>query len=180
MQQRLITTLLRPDRTSKVPNILKMFVYISEIYSCDICIKQRLVTTLLQPDRTLKVPNILKMFVYISEIYSCYICMRQRLVTTLLWPDRTLKVPNILKIFAYFQKFTAAIYTHYYNSNLIRHTVSRLVCEVIPLDHPRRIASRVIQWYGLIHKTWYCTPDQVTFIIICLLYTLFLTLFWFY
>ena len=28
-------------------------------------------------------------------------------------------------------------YTHYYNSNLIRHTVSRQVDEVIPLDHPR-------------------------------------------
>ena len=24
--------------------------------------------------------------------------------------------------------------------------------EVIPSDHPRRVASRVIQWYGLIHE----------------------------
>ena len=45
------------------------------------------------------------------------------------------------------------IYTHYHNSNLIWRTVSRRVDEVILSDHPRRIASRVIQWYGLIHKT---------------------------
>ena len=63
--------------------------------------------------------------------------------------------------------------THYYNSNLIWRTVSRRVDEVIPSDHPRREASRAIQWYGLIHETCYCTPDQVTFIIICLLYTFF-------
>ena len=30
------------------------------------------------------------------------------------------------------------------------------------------VASRVIQWYGLIHETWYCTPDQVTIMIICI------------
>ena len=41
------------------------------------------------------------------------------------------------------------------------------------LDQPRREASRVIQWYGLIHVTWYCTPDQVTSMIICLSYTFF-------
>ena len=29
-------------------------------------------------------------------------------------------------------------------------------------------------------RAWYCTPDQVTIIIICLLYTFFQTLFWFY
>ena len=45
--------------------------------------------------------------------------------------------------------------------------------KVIPSDHPRCYASRVIQWYGLIHETWYCTPDQVTIIIICLLYAFF-------
>ena len=45
------------------------------------------------------------------------------------------------------------IYTHYYNSNLIWRTVSRRVDEVIPSDHPRREALRVIQWYGLIHET---------------------------
>ena len=45
------------------------------------------------------------------------------------------------------------IHTHYYNSNLIWRTVSRRVDEVIPSDHPRREASRVIQWYGLIHET---------------------------
>ena len=38
---------------------------------------------------------------------------------------------------------------------------------------PRRIASRVIQWYGLIHETWYCTPDQITIMKICLLYAFF-------
>ena len=43
--------------------------------------------------------------------------------------------------------------THYHNSNLIWRTVSRQVDEVIPSDHPRRVASRVIQWYGLIHET---------------------------
>ena len=47
----------------------------------------------------------------------------------------------------------SAIYTHYYNSNVIWHTVSRQVDEVIPLDHSRREAPRVIQWYDLIHET---------------------------
>ena len=64
-----------------------------------------------------------------------------------------------------------AINTHYHNSNLIWRTVSYRVDEVIPSDHPRRVASRVIQWYGLIHETWYCTPDKVTItimFIICL------------
>ena len=65
------------------------------------------------------------------------------------------------------------INTHYYNSNLIWRAVSRRVGEVIPSDHPRHEASSVIHWYGLIHETGYCTPDQVTFIIICLLYTFF-------
>ena len=69
------------------------------------------------------------------------------------------------------------IHTHYHNSNLIWRTVSRRVDEVIPSDHPRRVASRVIQWYGLIHETRYCTPDQVTIMIICLLYAFFLTFF---
>ena len=40
--------------------------------------------------------------------------------------------------------------THYHNSNLIWRTVSLRVDEVIPSDHPRRKASRVIQWYGRI------------------------------
>ena len=71
------------------------------------------------------------------------------------------------------------IYAHYHNSNLIWRTVSRRVDEAIPSDHPRRVASRVIQWYGLIHKTWYCTPDQVTILIICLLYAFFWHFFWF-
>ena len=44
-------------------------------------------------------------------------------------------------------------YTHYHNSNLIWRTVSRQVDEVISSDHPRRVASRVIIWYGLIHET---------------------------
>ena len=44
-------------------------------------------------------------------------------------------------------------HTHYHNSNLIWRTVSCLVGEVIPPDHPRRVESRVIQWYGLIHET---------------------------
>ena len=74
-------------------------------------------------------------------------------------------------------KLLRAIYTHYHNSNLIWRTVSRRVDEVIPSHHPRRVASRVIQWYGLIHETWYCTPDQVTIMIICLLYAFFLTFF---
>ena len=43
------------------------------------------------------------------------------------------------------------IHTHYYNSNLIWCTVSRLVDEIVPADHPRR---------------------EDTIIIICLLYTL--------
>ena len=45
------------------------------------------------------------------------------------------------------------INTRYHNSNLIWRTVSRRVDEVIPSDHLRRVASRVIQWYGLIHET---------------------------
>ena len=67
--------------------------------------------------------------------------------------------------------------THYRNCNLIWRTVSRRVDEVIPTDHRRRVASRVIQWYGLIHKKRYCTPDQVTIMIICLLYAFYLTFF---
>ena len=47
----------------------------------------------------------------------------------------------------------SVINTHYHNSNLIWRTVSRRVDEVIPSNHPRRVASRVIQWYGLIHET---------------------------
>ena len=43
--------------------------------------------------------------------------------------------------------------THYHNSNLIWRTVSRRVDEVIPSDHPRHVASRVVQWYGLVHET---------------------------
>ena len=45
------------------------------------------------------------------------------------------------------------VYTHYHHSNLIWRTVSRRVDGVIPSDHPRRVASRVIQWYSLIHET---------------------------
>ena len=45
------------------------------------------------------------------------------------------------------------IHAHYHNSNLIWRTVSRRVDEVISSNHPRRIASRVIQWYGVIHET---------------------------
>ena len=55
-----------------------------------------------------------------------------------------------------------------YNSKLIWRTVSRLMNEAIPLDHPRRYASRVIRWYDLIHSTWYSTPDQVTIMIMCI------------
>ena len=50
--------------------------------------------------------------------------------------------------------------------------VSRLVDEAIPLDHPRRYASRVIRWYDLIHSAWYSTPHQVTIMIMCM--------YWFY
>ena len=53
----------------------------------------------------------------------------------------------------------------FFNSNLIWRTVSLLVDEAIPLDHPRRFASWVIRWYDLIHSIWYITPDQVTIII---------------
>ena len=49
----------------------------------------------------------------------------------------------------------------FYKSNLIRHTVSRRMDEVIPLDHLRHEMLRGIQCYGLIHKMWYCMPDQV-------------------
>ena len=69
------------------------------------------------------------------------------------------------------------VHTHYHNSYLIWRIVSRRVDEAIPSDHLRRLASRVIRWYGLIHETWYCTPDQVTIMIICLLYAFFLTFF---
>ena len=44
------------------------------------------------------------------------------------------------------------IYTYYHNSNLIWRTVSCLLDEVIPSDHPRREAPRVIQWYDLIQE----------------------------
>ena len=36
--------------------------------------------------------------------------------------------------------------THYYNSNLIWRTVSLRVDDVIPSDHPRQKASKVIEW----------------------------------
>ena len=52
-----------------------------------------------------------------------------------------------------FLAFSHLLDTHYHNSNLIWRTVSRPVDEVIPSDHPRRVASRVIQSYGLIHET---------------------------
>ena len=65
---------------------------------------------------------------------------------------------------------TVLVNTYYHYSNLIWRTVSRRVDAVIPSDHPRRVASRVILWYGLIHETLYCTPDQVTIMIIYLLY----------
>ena len=42
------------------------------------------------------------------------------------------------------------------------------------MDHPRRKASRVIQWYDLIHETLYSAPDQVTIIIMCLYSRLYL------
>ena len=45
------------------------------------------------------------------------------------------------------------VYTHYHNSNLIWRTLSRRVDEVIPSDHPRRVASSVIQWHELMHET---------------------------
>ena len=86
---------------------------------------------------------------------------------------------HFLVILTYFmvEGHLVMIHTPYHNSNLIWRTVSRRVDEVIPSDHPRRVASRVIQWYGLIHETWYCTPDQVTIMIISLLYAFFLTFF---
>ena len=46
-----------------------------------------------------------------------------------------------------YQQF--ALWVKRSNSNLIWRTVSNRVDEVIPSDHQRRIASRVIQWYGL-------------------------------
>ena len=66
--------------------------------------------------------------------------------------------------------------TQYCNGYLSWCDVSRRVDEVIPLDHLRCKASRVIQWYGN------CTSYQVTIIIICLLltYTFFMTLLRFY
>ena len=67
------------------------------------------------------------------------------------------------------------VHTHYHNSILIWRTVSCRVEEVIPLGHLRRVASRVIQWYDLVHEMLYCMPDQVTIMIICLLYAFFLT-----
>ena len=62
-------------------------------------------------------------------------------------------INNFLFNFQTFFLFYLAIHTHYYNSNLIWRTVSRRVDEAISSDHPRREASRVIQWYGLIHET---------------------------
>ena len=53
---------------------------------------------------------------------------------------------------------------------MIWHTVSRHMDEAIPLDHPRRFASRVIRWYGLTHSRWYSMPEQVTIIIMCICY----------
>ena len=44
-----------------------------------------------------------------------------------------------------YYKLFSCVLTHYHDSNLIWRTVSRRVDEVIPSDHPRRVASRVIQ-----------------------------------
>ena len=69
------------------------------------------------------------------------------------------------------------INTHYYNSNLIWRTVSRGVDEVIPSDHRRRsVEGDPMEWPHP-RDVIYCTPDQVTIKMICLLYTFFLTLF---
>ena len=51
------------------------------------------------------------------------------------------------------------VYNKNYNSDLIWGTVSRLLDEVIPPDHPRRFTPQVIQWYDFIHSKWYSTPD---------------------
>ena len=83
------------------------------------------------------------------------------------------------KLQVYRRVLSTMIHTHKHNSNLIWRTVSLHVDEVIPSDRPRRVASRVIQWYGLIHETWYSTQNQVTIMIICLLYAFFLTFFLF-
>ena len=59
----------------------------------------------------------------------------------------------ILNNMPYDVAYVSVINTHYHNSNLNWRTVSCRVDEGIPLVHPRRIASRVIQWYGHIHET---------------------------
>ena len=47
-----------------------------------------------------------------------------------------------------------SIHTHYYTGNLICPTVSHRVDEVIPSDHLRCQASRIIKWYGLQIKVY--------------------------
>ena len=68
---------------------------------------------------------------------------------------------------------TVQIHTHYNNNNLIWQSVSCQVDELLSQDHKRRNASNLIRWCELIHKTWYKMTDQVTTIIVCLLYTFF-------
>ena len=83
-----------------------------------------------------------------NTFYSCNQYTPQR------WSRKTGYISNVcvFNVFPY-DSFHAThhldlIYKHYYKSNLIWRTVSRLVDEVIPSDHPRREALTVIQWYG--------------------------------
>ena len=92
------------------------------------------------------------------------------------------KIPSILSIpFKSWYKAIdkGVIRTHYFNNNLILRTVSRRVYKVISSDLPRREPSKVIQWYGLIHETWFVLYARSSYyltymFIICP----FLTLYW--
>ena len=64
------------------------------------------------------------------------------------------------------------IHTHYYCSNLIWQTLSCFMDELISSDHMRCFVSHVIRWHQLIHEKWYSPPDQVTTVMMFLLYIL--------
>ena len=72
----------------------------------------------------------------------------------------------------FFLTIQCIIYIYYYNSNLIRSDGSRQVDRHGSPDQTRRGASRLILWSAPANETWSGISDQVTVIMIDLLYTL--------
>ena len=165
-----------PDLSDLVPFIqdkLKISVYLS-LDKCKICIKF-IKFRISYFDQLL--------WVHMLHWKQCGSWSAGFFRSQLIWIYTVYKKVDICMVSYCFRKCKLfkhrKVYIHYHNSNLIWRTVSRRVDEVIPSDHPRHVAPRMIQWYGLILETWYCMPDQVTIMIICLFYAFFCHSFWF-